>query len=139
MGKVYGKNTSGDTQLIIDGDAIDQRLSELEANWDSIEYETTSVTWNNSFVFFQKRGGIVVCSGQVETTISAWETKKICNIPEGYEPKASRTISSFVNFTGVGRIDAYGSDGDYPNQLYAMAINAVTSNSIIFCISWATN
>ena len=36
MGKVYGKNASGSTQLIIDGDAIDQRLSTLEANWDSI-------------------------------------------------------------------------------------------------------
>lgn len=36
MGKVYGKNASGSTQLIIDGDAIDKRLSTLEANWDSI-------------------------------------------------------------------------------------------------------
>lgn len=40
MGKVYGKNTSGNTQLIIDGDAIDQRLSTLEANWDSISLLT---------------------------------------------------------------------------------------------------
>lgn len=40
MGKVYGKNASGSTQLIIDGDEIDQRLSTLEANWDSIsQYE----------------------------------------------------------------------------------------------------
>lgn len=40
MGKVYGKNASGSTQLIIDGDAIDQRLSTLEANWDSISLLT---------------------------------------------------------------------------------------------------
>lgn len=48
-------------------------------------------------------------------------------------------MSSFVNINGVGRIDAYGPNGDYPNQLYAMAINAIPTNSIVFCISWATN
>lgn len=42
MGKVYGKNASGNTQLIIDGDAIDQRLSTLETNWDSISLYTTT-------------------------------------------------------------------------------------------------
>ena len=42
MGKVYGKNASGSTQLIIDGDAIDQRLSTLEANWDSISLDCGS-------------------------------------------------------------------------------------------------
>ena len=44
MGKVYGKNASGSTQLIIDGDAIDKRLSTLEANWDSISLQHGEVT-----------------------------------------------------------------------------------------------
>lgn len=35
MGKVYGVDGSGN-KLIIDGDAIDQRLSDLEANWESL-------------------------------------------------------------------------------------------------------
>lgn len=35
MGKIYGKQ-NGENKLIIDGDDIDQRLSALEANWDSI-------------------------------------------------------------------------------------------------------
>ena len=43
MGKVYGKNASDSTQLIIDGDAIDQRLSTLEANWNSISHKIVSV------------------------------------------------------------------------------------------------
>ena len=44
MGKVYGKNASDSTQLIIDGDAIDQRLSTLEANWNSISQVSVTVT-----------------------------------------------------------------------------------------------
>lgn len=49
MGKVYGKNASGSTQLIIDGDAIDQRLSTLEANWDSISHIQVRTRKNVSF------------------------------------------------------------------------------------------
>lgn len=37
MGKIYGKQ-NGENKLIIDGDDIDQRLSALEATWDSIEF-----------------------------------------------------------------------------------------------------
>ena len=65
MGKVYGKNTSGNTQLIIDGDAIDQRLSTLEANWDSIShYSTTETptgkTWIDGKPIYRK---VIVTSG----------------------------------------------------------------------------
>ena len=48
MGKVYGKNASDSTQLIIDGDAIDQRLSTLEANWNSIAQTKYGVVTSGS-------------------------------------------------------------------------------------------
>lgn len=35
MGKIYGKQ-DGSNELIIDGDALEQRISDLEANWESI-------------------------------------------------------------------------------------------------------
>lgn len=86
---------------------------------------------------FEKSGGIVVCSGQVETTISAWTNKLICNIPEGFRPSRDRVRGTFANNTASGVMNAYGSDGEYPNQLYAMPFGqAVTANSIVFNMSW---
>ena len=82
---------------------------------------------------------MVTCSGQVETTIAKWEVKEICTIPEGFRPMLDKTDNTFINITGNGKMTAYGQSGEYPNKLYAMAINAVTSNSIVFGMSWVTN
>lgn len=54
-------------------------------------------------------------------------------------PAIEKTDGVFVNVAGIGKMTAYGSDGDYPGKLYAMAIKAVTSNSIVFNLSWTTN
>lgn len=54
-------------------------------------------------------------------------------------PAIEKTDGVFVNVTGIGKMTAYGRDGDYPGKLYAMAIKAVTSNSIVFNLSWTTN
>lgn len=42
MGKIYGKQ-DGSNELIIDGDALEQRISDLEANWESISQPTKTV------------------------------------------------------------------------------------------------
>lgn len=77
MGKVYGKNASNSTQLIIDGDAIDQRLSTLEANWDSI-YQ-------------------VLTLDELTTPIINGTSRYIAefpvDIPDGYAPVGIRTLS----------------------------------------------
>ena len=104
---------------------------------DSISPDSHLTSWGSSEVLFEKSVGIVVCSGQVETTISAWTNKLICNIPEGFRPARDRVRGIFANNTANGVMNAYGSDGEYPNQLYAMPFGqAVTGNSIIFNISW---
>ena len=104
---------------------------------DSISPDSHLTSWGSSEVLFEKSDGIVVCSGQVETTISAWTNKLICNIPEGFRPARDRVRGIFANNTANGVMNAYGSDGEYPNQLYAMPFGqAVTGNSIIFNISW---
>nr|DAZ74327.1 MAG TPA: Receptor Binding Protein sandwich domain, phage receptor [Caudoviricetes sp.] len=106
---------------------------------DSISPDSHLTSWGSSEVLFEKSGGIVVCSGQVETTISAWTNKLICNIPEGFRPARDRVRGTFANNTANGVMNAYGSDGEYPNQLYAMPFGqAVTANSIVFNMSWVT-
>ena len=90
-------------------------------------------------MFFQKSGGMVSCSGQIETTMNQWEIKELCSIPEGFRPSFDTAYGVFVNSNGIGRVMAYGDGGDHPNELYAMAINAITSNSIIFALTWATD
>lgn len=58
MGKVYGVDGSSN-KLIIDGDAIDQRLSDLETNWESLsQYSTNEVltgqTWIDNKPIYRK-------------------------------------------------------------------------------------
>ena len=79
MGKVYGKNASGSTQLIIDGDAIDQRLSTLEANWDSISpltasSESASIAENSAG---QLAVNFDVPDGYTILGIKGWRTSQI--------------------------------------------------------------
>lgn len=94
MGKIYGKNTSDGTQLIIDGDAIDQRLSTLEANWDSISH-TNWTTLLQGGACYNKDGNIVTV--QVYNC-TAYSNKKrvIGTLPEGFRPTKAIEGSSTI-------------------------------------------
>lgn len=106
---------------------------------DSISQNSKRSEWGSSYVQYQKRGGIVVCSGQVETTIPQWQQREISTIPDEFMPSLDKTDGVFINISGLGTMTAYGSNGLHPGKLYAMAIKAVTSNAIVFNLSWTTN
>lgn len=101
MGKVYGKNTSGDTQLIIDGDAIDQRLSTLEANWDSININTID-NWNilkiNTVLIAYIRTEIETAINTKDNNIYISNVVSI-TIPSGFNMQNTIATASVVSTT----------------------------------------
>lgn len=104
MGKVYGKNASGSTQLIIDGDAIDQRLSTLE--------EQVVESGHEDGWFWQKfPDGTCVMDGKVSvraTGGTAWGNIWYDSGIKGGE-KLPITLKSLV----VGTVHVVGGNGTF--------------------------
>ena len=86
MGKVYGKNASGSTQLIIDGDAIDQRLSTLEANWDSISLIKTVMITDGITLYVLGKLAIIIFHDITANYEWGWTT--VATLEEQYRPSA---------------------------------------------------
>lgn len=106
MGKIYGKQ-NGENKLIIDGDDIDQRLSALEANWDSIYLSEKIIIESNS----NASSGLVAykCGNEVKlyviglylrATLNAWSSRTVATLETELRPLTT-FFSSITTDNGV--------------------------------------
>ena len=111
MGKVYGKNASGSTQLIIDGDAIDKRLSTLEANWDSISQQVVECGHEDGWFWQKYPDGTCVMDGKVSvraTGGTAWG-----NIWYDSSIRGGEDLPFALKSLTVGTVHVVGGNGSF--------------------------
>lgn len=94
MGKIYGKQ-NGENKLIIDGDDIDQRLSALEANWDSI-----SLTFYEDFSsnLTPKSGYTIIMSNAL---VSELKGGRFVNLRVQFSSSANLPPNSYHNLFSI--------------------------------------